>query len=119
MCAAIALPVRLLNSRRHDSSPPVPDFVSVAVKAPRALETSPFGVGVSLAATIAAAMCSVSAWLRAAAPPTAARANASAAAPANRWNLRSIGSPLVPGSPFAPLHVRYEALGGSDCGRRR
>src|SRR3954471_6632855 len=56
MCAAIALPDRLLNSSRQDSSAPVAVFVSVAVKVPRAFPTSPFGVGVSFAAAIAAAM---------------------------------------------------------------
>src|SRR5207247_5007569 len=110
MCAAIALPVRLLNSSRHDSSAPVPDFVSVAVNVPRALPTSPFGVGVSFAAVIPAAMRIVFAWLRAAAPPTAARASASASAPASRWTC------LIPPPPVGGIALRPPRPGVRNVG---
>ena len=83
-CAAMALPVRLLNSSRQDMSAPVAVFVSVAVNVPRAPLTSPFGDGVSLAAVMFAAIRIVVAWLRAAAPSTAASVNASTSAPASK-----------------------------------
>ena len=56
MCAAMALPLRLLNSSRQDISAPVADFVSVAVNVPCAPLTSPFGAGVSFAAVMFAAI---------------------------------------------------------------
>src|SRR4051812_34390576 len=115
MCAAIALPLRLLNSSFQDSVPPVPDFVRVAVKVPRAPLTSPFGDGVSLAAVIAAPIRIVSAWLLAAAPPTAASANASPTVPASKWNLRIHSSSRWRDRPSTPFGVRYEGVEGSDC----
>src|SRR2546421_7696019 len=77
----------LLNSSFHVIEAPVPDFVSVAVNVPRAELTSPFGAGTSLAAVMLATMWIVVAWLRAAAPPTAARASTTARPPASKWNL--------------------------------
>src|SRR5947207_7286502 len=86
-CAAMALPLRLLNSSRHDISAPVAVFASVAANVPCAPLTSPLGDGVSFAAVMFAAMRIVLAWLRAAAPPTVANAHASASATASKWNL--------------------------------
>src|SRR5207244_264109 len=98
-----------------DSSPPVPDLVSVAVNVPRALAMSPLGVGVSFAATIAASIRIVFAWLLAAAPPTAARANASATAPASKWNLRTIRFSSHSGIVLRPtIRQSYERVGPSD-----
>src|SRR5215831_11258491 len=114
MCAAIALPVSPLNVKRHDNCPVLPDFVSVAVNVPRALPTSPFGVGVSFAATMSASMRSVFAWLRAAAPPTAARENASASTPASKWNLPT-SPPPIDGVALRPLLRGYEARAAPDC----
>src|SRR5438094_9279109 len=45
MCAAIAFPVSLLNVSRHDTNADDPDFVTVAVKVPRARRTFPIGLG--------------------------------------------------------------------------
>src|SRR5437773_11205706 len=53
MCAAIAFPVSRLNVSRHDMTADDPDFVTVAVKVPRARRTLPLGFGRSWLARIA------------------------------------------------------------------
>jgi hypothetical protein len=54
MCAATAAPLSPLNDSCQLRTAPVSDFVTVAVKDPRAEPTSPFGVGVSSPAAIVA-----------------------------------------------------------------
>src|SRR6266508_1942312 len=119
MCAAIALPLRLLNSSRHAMTAPVADFVRVAVNVPRAALTSPFGVGVSFAAANAASIRTVVAWLRAPAAPARTRPSPSAPTPTTKASLFTHPPFRPSGSRFDPLRTGYGERARSDCERCR
>jgi hypothetical protein len=65
MWAATARPVSLLKVSRHVIEPVAPDFAIVAVNAPRARPTRPFGRGTSWRAVrVARALAVIPSWPR-------------------------------------------------------
>src|SRR6266550_7179085 len=112
MCAATASPVRLPNDSCQLRTAPVSDFVSVAVKDPRAEPTSPFGVGTSSPATIVATIRIRAAWLRAPAAPVTVRST-SPTAPITPRNFFTKFPSLRLGVAGRPLYTRLRGPRGT------
>ena len=112
MCAAVAAPLMLEKvSVQFSDAPAVLVSVTAAVKAPRALATSPVGAGRSSAEFIAAAIRIIIAWVRALTLP--ATTSAKMAGTTNRASFFT-KNPLERGSLPLTRRLRTDGFFGFD-----